>query len=63
MAQLLERLLPTPEVCELNPVIGKLLILNCTEKTKIKKKRPRMGRLKTPFESRGIFHKNLQINE
>ena len=25
MAQLVERLLPTPEVCGLNPAIGKLL--------------------------------------
>ena len=45
VAQLVERLLPTPEVQGSNPVIGKLLyrILNCLrtvkciEKTKIKK--------------------------
>ena len=51
VAQLVERLLPMPEVCGLNPVIGKLLYLtfsclptvNYIEKTKIKKKRPGMA--------------------
>ena len=45
--QLVERLLPIPEVCGSNPVIGKNIYrtftVNCTEKTKIKKKRPRMA--------------------
>ena len=45
MAQLVERLLPTPEVHGLNPVIRQTFILDiyrqlCIEKTKIKKKRP-----------------------
>ena len=47
-AQLVEWLLPLPEVCSLNPVIGKIYIehlftVNCIERTKIKKKRPGMG--------------------
>ena len=52
VAQLVERSLPTPEVRGSNPVIGKLLsdiclfAVNCVEKTKIKKKRPRMAHLK-----------------
>ena len=50
MAQLVERLLLTPEVCGLNPNIGKILSTNCTiEKTKKKKKRPEMGYLKKVF--------------
>ena len=44
VAQLVERSLLIPEVSGLNPVIGKKLyspfIVNCIEKTKIKKKRP-----------------------
>ena len=48
VAQLVERLLPIPEVRGSNPVIGKIntehmFTVNCTKKTKIKKKRPRMG--------------------
>ena len=44
VAQLVKRSLPTPEVHVSNPVIGKvLIIINCIEKTKIKKKRPRMA--------------------
>ena len=47
VAQLVERLLPIPEVCGSNPVIGKNLhstfTVNCIEKTKIKKKRPGMA--------------------
>ena len=43
MAQLVEPLLPIPEVRGSNPVVGKTLYLtftvNCIEKTKIKKKR------------------------
>ena len=46
MSQLVERLLPNPEVGSLNPVIGKNLYsifnVNCIEKMKIKEKRPRM---------------------
>ena len=44
VAQLVERLLPIPEVHGSNPVIGKKIYctftVNCIEKTKIKKKRP-----------------------
>ena len=43
MAQLVEQLLPTEEVCGSNAVISILLnrtFVNCNEKTKIKKKRP-----------------------
>ena len=47
MAQLVERLLPIPEVRGSNPVIDKKLyrtvIVNCIDKTKIKKKRPGMA--------------------
>ena len=47
VAQLVERLLPIPEVRGSNPVIGKNLYrtftVNCIEKTKIKKKRPGMA--------------------
>ena len=44
VAQLVEWLLPLPEVCGLNPVIGKIYIehlftINCIENTKINKKR------------------------
>ena len=40
VAQLVQRLLPIPEVCSSNPVIGKIyivyvFIINCFEKTKI----------------------------
>ena len=46
VAQLVERLLPTPEIHGSNPDIGKILFTNCTiEKTKIMKKRPRMAHL------------------
>ena len=39
VAQLVERLLQTPEICSSNPVIGENLSTNCIiEKTKIKKK-------------------------
>ena len=46
VAQLVERLLPTPEVFNLNPVIAQLLnrpftcilSVNCIEKTKMKKR-------------------------
>ena len=42
VAQLVEQLLPIPEVCGSNPVINKIFIehmfaVNCIEKTKIKK--------------------------
>ena len=51
VAQLVEWSLPTPEVSDLNPVMGKLLYqtlnclptVNCIETTKINKKRPRMA--------------------
>ena len=50
VAQLVERLLPIPEVRCLNPVIGKKLYctftVNCIEKTKFKKKRPGMAHSK-----------------
>ena len=47
MAQLVERSLPTPEICGSNPDISKILSTNCTiEMTKIKKKRPGMAHLK-----------------
>ena len=39
VAQLVERSLPTPVICGLNPDIGKILSTHCTiEKTKLKKK-------------------------
>ena len=51
VAQLVERLLPIPEVQGSNPVIGKiyiehLLTVNCIEKTEIKKKEAGNGSLK-----------------
>ena len=50
MAQLVERSVPITEVRSSNPVIGKHVFLtftvNCIEKTKIKKKRPRKAHLK-----------------
>ena len=49
VAQLVERLLPIPEVHGSNPVIGKNLYLtitvNCIEKSKIKKKEAGNGPL------------------
>ena len=46
VAQLVEQLLPTPEVRGLNLDIDKILSTNCTiEKTKIKKKKPGMAHL------------------
>ena len=46
VAQLVEWLLPTPEICSSNPDIGEILSNNCTiEKTKIEKKRPGMAHL------------------
>ena len=41
VAQLVEQSPPTPEIRGSNPVIGKLLLNICVEKTKIKKKRGR----------------------
>ena len=53
VAQLVERLLPTSEVHGSNPVISKHLITdNCFEKTRIKKKRPRMVYLKSILTDR-----------
>ena len=51
VAQLVERLLPTPEVRGSNPVIFKIYIehlfaVNCIEKTKIKKKEAENGPFK-----------------
>ena len=51
VAQLVEQSLPIPEIRGSNPVIGKILFINrtivycqlCSEKTKIKKKRPGMA--------------------
>ena len=49
VAQMVKRLLPTPELRGSNPVIGKLLYIerlftfNCIEKTKIKKKNQEMA--------------------
>ena len=47
MAQLVERSLPTPEICGSNPDgqrnFVNLFIINCVEKKKIKKKRPGMA--------------------
>ena len=46
MAQLVEQLLPTPEICGSNPDIGIILSTYCKiEKTKIKKKRLGMALL------------------
>ena len=50
MAQLAEWVLPIPEVCGSNPVIGEylsehLFTVNYIEKKKIKKKRPGMAHL------------------
>ena len=39
VAQLVERSLPTPEICSSNPVSGKIDMYCCVKKTKIKKKR------------------------
>ena len=52
LAQLVEQLLPIPEVSSSNPVIGKIYIehlfsVKCIEKTKFKKNRPGMAHLKT----------------
>ena len=53
MAQLVERLLPIPEVRGSNPVIGKNLYrtftVNCIEKTKIKEKRAEMAHFKKNY--------------
>ena len=50
VVQLVEWLLPIPEVCGSNPDIGNILYwiftVNCIEKTKIKEKWPRMAHLK-----------------
>ena len=51
VAQLVEWVLPIPEVRGSNPAIGKiyiehLFLVNCIEKIKIKKKRPGMAHLK-----------------
>ena len=53
VAQLVERLLPNPEVHGSNPVIGK--------KTKIKKKRPGKAHLKKTFDILDSHEENFQI--
>ena len=42
VSELVEQLLLTLEVCSLTPVIDKITV-NCNEKTKIKKKRPKIA--------------------
>ena len=54
MAQLVERSLLIPEVCDLNPVIGKNVLAlsdNCIERMKKMKKKPGMAQ---------FFKKNSQ---
>ena len=57
VAQLVERLLPIPEVRGSYPVIGNnsysTITVNCIEKTKIKKKRPGMAQFKKSILSVG----------
>ena len=56
VAQLVERLLPTPDIHNLKPDIGKILFANCTiEKTKIKKKWLGMAHLKKTFGSKVLI--------
>ena len=43
VAQLVEQLLPTPEIFGSNPNIGKLLSTNCTFKKKMKLKKKKAG--------------------
>ena len=47
VAQLIERSLPIPDIPSSNPLIGKILYwtftVNCIEKMRLKKKRPRMA--------------------
>ena len=55
VAELVERQLPTPEIHSLNPIIGKILSTNLSnkaiiEKTKVKKKRPGMAYLFKVFQ-------------
>ena len=60
MAQLVERLLPVPEVCGSNPVTGKKIYgtftVNCIKKTKIKKKGAGNG----PFLKKRMIRANAQ---
>ena len=50
VAQLVEQLLPTPDIRGSNPDMGKILSTKCTlEKTKIKKKRPGMSHLQKSY--------------
>ena len=60
---------PKPEVRRLNPVIGKnsnehLFTVNCVEKTKIKKKRPRLTHFKSFYSSSiaGLSVPNATLN-
>ena len=50
VAQLTKRSLPTPEVRGSNPVISKVFIEYCIEKTKIQKKRSGMAHLKSQWQ-------------
>ena len=51
VAQLVEQLLLTPEICGSNPDTSKILSTNCTiEKTKINKEWPGMAHLKKAME-------------
>ena len=65
MAQLVERLLPIPEVRGSNPVIDKKLyrtvIVNCIEKTKINKKRPGMAHLKKEMNPKTLYYQCYRI--
>ena len=46
VAQMVEQMLPPPEIRGLNPDIDEIVTTNCTiEKTKIKKKRPGMAQI------------------
>ena len=59
MAQLVEWLLPAPRIQSLDNFIYYHLHSNCVEKTKIKKKRLGMGRLKN--KKRTFFNNNASI--
>ena len=75
VAQLVERLLPIPEICGLNPVIGKKLLIYwtfvycqmCIEKTKIKQNRPGMAHffkkvLTKPDNRRGMDPRVISLH-
>ena len=64
VAQLVGRLLPTPESRDANSIIIKFYIqfLNCIEKTNIKKKRPGMAHLKSKLDFRSHSDQKLFAN-